>query len=78
MPDTVNFNVGYFDGRQQAQLWLVTNEDLESMYSKYHTGEINHSGAMADLTETEVEKYAQNKSRIQKQVYPDIKKGSRR
>jgi len=32
-PDTVNFNVGYFDGRQQAKLWLVTNEDLASMYS---------------------------------------------
>ena len=40
VPDTVNFNVGYFDGRQQAKLWLVTNKDLESMYSKYRTGEI--------------------------------------
>jgi len=40
VPDTVNFNVGYFDGRQQAKLWLVTNEDLASMYSKYRTGEI--------------------------------------
>ena len=40
VPDTVKFNVGYFDGRQQAKLWLVTREDLESMYSKYRTGEI--------------------------------------
>jgi len=40
VPDTVNFNVGYFDGRQQAKLWLVTNEDLACMYSKYRTGEI--------------------------------------
>ena len=40
VPDTVNFNVGYFDGRQQAELWLVTNENLDSMYSKYRTGEI--------------------------------------
>ena len=40
VPDTVNFNIGYFDGRQQAKLWLVTNEDLDSMYSKYCTGEI--------------------------------------
>ena len=40
VPDTVNFNVGYFDGRQQAKLWLVTDEDLDSMYSKYRTGEI--------------------------------------
>ena len=40
VPDTVNFNVGYFDGRQQAELWLVINENLDSMYSKYRTGEI--------------------------------------
>jgi len=40
VPDTVNFNVGYFDGQQQAKLWLVTDEDLDSIYSKYRTGEI--------------------------------------
>ena len=40
VPDTVNFNVGYFDGRQQAKLWLVTDEDLDSIYSKYRNLEI--------------------------------------
>ena len=64
MPDTVNFNVVYFDGWQQAKLWLVSNRDFVSMYSKYRTGEITH---WCDYSLTEV-KYAQNKSGTKKQV----------
>ena len=62
MPDNLNFNV-YYDGWQQAKLWLVTNEDFVSMYSKYRTGEITH---WCDC--------CQNKSGTQKQVYPDDKR----
>ena len=40
MPNSVSFNIGYFEGRQQTKLWLVTNDDLKSMYSKYPEGDV--------------------------------------
>ena len=32
------FALGYFDGSQQAKVWLYTAEDLVAMYSKYPKG----------------------------------------
>ena len=40
VPNSVSFSVGYFERRQQAKLWLVTNDDLKSMYCKYPEGEL--------------------------------------
>ena len=39
VPNSVSFSIGYFERRQQTKLWLVTNDDLKSMYSKYPEGE---------------------------------------
>jgi len=36
VPDSVKFNVGYFDGRHQMSLF--NREDLSLMYSKYKLG----------------------------------------
>ena len=35
VPNTVDFTIGYFDGSQQAKTWLITSDDLETMYQKY-------------------------------------------
>ena len=40
VPNSVSFNIGYFERRQQTKLWLVTNDDLKSMYSKYPEGDV--------------------------------------
>ena len=37
VPNSLDFTIGYFDGCQQAKVWLYT-EDLKSMYSKYPKG----------------------------------------
>ena len=39
VPNTLDFNVGYFEGRQQSKMWLVTKEDLDSMYTKHPNGD---------------------------------------
>ncbi len=38
VPNTVEFSVGYCEGSQQAKVWLVSSEDLHSMYLRYHKG----------------------------------------
>ena len=38
VPNTLDFSVGYFDGSQQAKVWLYTAEDLKTMYSKHPNG----------------------------------------
>ena len=38
VPNTVDFTIGYFDGSQQAKTWLITSDDLETMYQKYPKG----------------------------------------
>ena len=40
VPNTLDFNVGYFEGRQQSKMWLVTKEDLDSMYMKHPSGDL--------------------------------------
>ena len=37
VPATIDFNVGYFEGSQQAKIWLVQPNDLKTMYQKYPT-----------------------------------------
>ena len=32
VPSTLNFSVGYFEGRQSTKKWLVSTEDLHAMY----------------------------------------------
>ncbi len=34
------FNVGYFHGRPQVKSWIVSEEDLQSMYSLYNGKEL--------------------------------------
>ena len=38
VPNTVTFNVGYYDGSQQAKIWLFATDDLLTMYQKYTKG----------------------------------------
>ena len=38
VPNSVDFNVGYYEGSQQAKIWLVGPEDLKTMYQKFPTG----------------------------------------
>ena len=38
VPHTLDFSIGYFDGSQQAKVWLYTAEDLIAMYSKHPNG----------------------------------------
>ena len=33
VPETVSFNVGYFEGHQSAKKWICSQEDLEAMYN---------------------------------------------
>ena len=40
VPNTTDFSVGYFEGHQHSKMWLVTNDDLNSMYTKYHNGAV--------------------------------------
>ena len=36
VPNTDDFNIRYFEG--QTKIWLVTSDDINSMYSKYDKG----------------------------------------
>ncbi len=38
IPNTEDFNVGYYEGSQHSKMWLVTVDDLKSMYTKYPKG----------------------------------------
>lgn len=35
IPDEGEFNVGFFEGKQHTKKWLVTNQDLDAMYSYF-------------------------------------------
>ena len=32
LPETMDFQVGYFHGKQSAKRWIMTQEDLNIMY----------------------------------------------
>ena len=38
VPSTLDFNVGYYEGSQQAKIWLVTSDDLKTFYRKFPKG----------------------------------------
>ena len=38
VPTTATFDVGYFEGKPQSKLWLVTSEDLDKFYEVYPNG----------------------------------------
>jgi len=35
VPEKFDFNIGYYEGKQQSKVWLVSTEDLKLMYSHY-------------------------------------------
>ena len=37
--EAINFNVGYFEGKQPKKRWLCCQEDLESMYKTHKNGD---------------------------------------
>ena len=39
VPNTVDFTVGYFEGSQQVKVWIVTADDLQTMYKSIHLEE---------------------------------------
>ena len=41
VPDSLSFNVGYFEGQSYSKIWLVDEEDFSTMYKKYPRGEIS-------------------------------------
>ena len=43
VPNTLDFNVGYYEGSQQAKIWLVTADDLKIFYQKVSQGWSSHS-----------------------------------
>lgn len=40
VPDSLTFNIGYFEGHQHSKVWLVSDDDLHAMYAKYPRGDI--------------------------------------
>ena len=38
VPSTATFDVGYFEGKQQSKIWLVTSEDMEKRYELHLKG----------------------------------------
>ena len=38
VPDSLSFQIGYFEGSQQAKISLVTDEDLKRLYGIHKTG----------------------------------------
>ena len=38
VPTTATFDVGYYEGKQQSKIWLVTTDDLHKMYGLHPTG----------------------------------------
>lgn len=55
VPNTLNFNVGYYEGSQQSNVWLVVSEDLSRMYQKYPDGGSVNLWCGARCQEDEVE-----------------------
>ena len=38
LPDHINFQLGYFEGRGSTKRWIVESPDLQSMYSDFEAG----------------------------------------
>ena len=40
VPNSVTFNIGYYEGQRHAKMAIVTEEDLNAMYEKYPSGDV--------------------------------------
>ena len=40
VPNTLTFNIGYFEGQSHSKVSLVSNDDLQAMYTRYPRGDI--------------------------------------
>ncbi len=40
VPNTITFDIGYYDGQAHSKIWLCSHNDLEAMYRKHPTREI--------------------------------------
>ena len=72
VPDKVDFNVGYYEGRQQAKIWLVSREDLEMMYSNHSKGDITlwcDGRDTRSKRKRETENYATSRQEREDEVY---------
>ena len=38
VPDSINFNVGYFEGKQSKKRWICCQEDITTMYKFFNPG----------------------------------------
>ena len=38
VPTTATFDYGYFEGKQQSEIWWVTSDDLHKMYESHPKG----------------------------------------
>ena len=75
VPDTLSFNVGYFEGQSHSKVWLVTREDFSTMYRKYPRGEVT---LWCDArSEEEEDQGCRNKHKRDKGYQKDRKKKMR-
>lgn len=40
VPETFNFNIGYYEGQAHSKIWIMCDSDLTTMYDKHPSGEI--------------------------------------
>ncbi|SMN02688.1 hypothetical protein SPONN_1479 [uncultured Candidatus Thioglobus sp.] len=40
VPDSLSFNIGYFEGQKHAKMLMGSEEDLQAMYMRYPSGEV--------------------------------------
>lgn len=38
VPSTTSFDAGYYEGKQQSKIWLVTSEDFKKLYDLHPAG----------------------------------------
>ena len=38
VPATTTFDVGYYEGKEQSKIWLVTLDDFDKLYELYPKG----------------------------------------
>jgi len=67
VPEKFDFNVGYYEGKQQAKIWLVSTEDLKMMYSNHSKGDITLWCDGRDTKETRGKRKHETNSCINRQ-----------
>ena len=61
VPNTINFNLGYFESCQQGKIWLVVLDDLKTMHQKYSQGGAINLWCDARCNEMEVKNVRKRK-----------------